>query len=55
MPMEMKVLTKADCPAEGSEEMKDMRGVPYAEAVGSLMHASVMTLPDITCSTQQTA
>lgn len=54
-PMEMVILSKADCPADGSEEMKDMRSVPYAEAVGSLMHPAIMTRPDITRSVQQVA
>ena len=39
-------LSQRDCPTSGSEG-EDMKSVPYAAAVGSLMYAMVATWPDI--------
>ena len=39
-------LTEKDCPSS-EKEIKEMDGVPYASAVGSLMYAMVCTRPDI--------
>src|SRR5258708_33757366 len=38
--------SKADCPSDATEADK-MAKVPYREAIGSLMYASVATRPDI--------
>ena len=40
------ILTKKQCPSTPQEE-EDMRHVPYALAVGSLMYAMLCTRPDI--------
>ena len=40
------LLTKSDCPNEGSEEMRAMINVPYRSAVGSLMYL-LATRPDV--------
>ena len=40
------VLSKEQCPKTPQEE-EDMRRVPYASAVGSLMYAMLCTRPDI--------
>ena len=39
-------LSQRDCPTSGPEG-EDMKSVPYAPAVGSLMYAIVATRPDI--------
>ena len=39
--------SKEDCPANDTE-CAHMARVPYREAIGSLMYASVATRPDIT-------
>ena len=39
-------LSQRDCPTSGSEG-EDMKSVPYAPAVGSLMYTLVATRPDI--------
>ena len=39
-------LSQRDCPISGSEG-EDMKSVPYAPTVGSLMYAMVATEPDI--------
>ena len=39
-------LSKAQCP-QNDIEIDDMKKVPYASAVGSLMYAQVCTCPDI--------
>ena len=40
------VLSKKQCPTTPQED-EDMRRVPYASAVGSLMYAMLCTRPDI--------
>ena len=40
------ILSKEQCPKTPQEE-EDMRRVPYASAVGSLMYAMLCTRPDI--------
>ena len=39
-------VSQRDCPTSGPEG-EDMRSVPYAPVVGSLMYAMVATRPDI--------
>ena len=39
-------LSQRDCPTSGSKG-EDMKSVPYALAIGSLMYAMVATWPDI--------
>jgi hypothetical protein len=48
-------LTSDDCPIEGTDEWQEMKNVPYAEAVGCLIYASVRTRPDITVALQDVA
>ena len=40
------ILSKKQCPSKPQEE-EDIRHVPYASAVGSLMYAMLCTRPDI--------
>ena len=40
------ILSKEQCPKTPQEE-EDMRRIPYASAVGSLMYAMLCTRPDI--------
>ena len=42
------ILSKEQCPTTPQEE-EDMRRVPYASAVGSLMYAMLCTRPDLLC------
>jgi hypothetical protein len=52
LPMETSIkLTSAQSPAT-TEETARMRNIPYHEAVGSLMYASLGTRPDITYAVQ---
>jgi hypothetical protein len=52
LPMETSIkLTSAQSPST-TEEIARMRNVPYHEAVGSLMYASLGTRPDITYAVQ---
>ena len=52
MPMETNIrLTSAQSPTT-TEEFARMRNIPYHEAVGSLMYASLGTRPDITYAVQ---
>lgn len=52
LPMETSIrLTSAQSPSS-TEEIAKMRNIPYHEAVGSLMYASLGTCPDITYAVQ---
>jgi hypothetical protein len=44
-------LTSADCPSS-TEAIASMRNIPYHEAIGSLMYASLATRPDIMFAVQ---
>jgi hypothetical protein len=48
MPMVPRVLYSRDQSPSTPQEADRMRNVPYREAIGSLMYASLMTRPDIT-------
>ena len=47
-------LSKVDCP-QTNDELTDMKNVPYKPLVGSLMHVSVSTPPDISYPTNTVA
>ena len=49
-PMDTLTVSKADCPAVGSDEWHHMQSVPYRETIGSLTHIARLTRPDISYS-----
>jgi hypothetical protein len=48
-------LTRAGCPAEGSNEQREMRAIPYRRAVGLLTYLSNTSRPDIAHAVNLTA
>jgi len=47
-------LSSAQCPSS-SEELEEMKSVPYASAVGSIMYAMLCTRPDVSCALSMTS
>ena len=52
-PATKELLTKADCPLDGSEEQILMNGKDYPAAMGSLTYAAICTRPDIAFASSQ--
>ena len=54
-PANVEKFSKDQCPEPNSEEQREMKKVPYRNAIGSLLYLSTWTRPDITFQVQNLA